>query len=546
MTIARSYQPPPARRRWASAGAAASKRRAPGQHRSSSDQHDAPSSPADGACRSRRSRQVARLGLSFLPQACGDGHRPRPHHHARAHSPRTPTPRFGPKSLDEFVGQQGARENLRVFVNAAKSARRGARPCPVLRPARARQDHARRNPRPRDGGRLPRHLGPGHRQVGRPRRAADQPRGRRRPVHRRDPPPRSRGRGNPLPGDGGPRARPDDRRGPVGALGPHRPAQIHLDRRHHPPGPADHAAARPLRHPDPPQFLHASRELEQVVRRAARLLNAPTSPTTARTRSPAARAARRASPAACSAGCAISPMPRAPTRSTPTSPTARSTGWRSTRLGLDAMDRRYLTMIADLYGGGPVGIETLAAGLSEPRDTIEDVIEPYPHSARPHRPHRTRPLPQRPRLDPSRPQSARRGADRPVRHRRRSEMMRIDLSSALAALDRRSRCRPARRCLRPPVDYSKAANWLCLPGRADVCSAPLATTALNPNGYGSTGRVDRRQGPAGRLLLRLSDRVARPRPQQRPQHVGGESAPPPPSPRASPRCARSLRPNIAR
>ena len=46
-------------------------------------------------------------------------------------------------------------------------------------------------------------------------------------------------------------------------------------------------------------------------------------------------------------------------------------------LGLDAMDRRYLLMIADLDGGGPVGVETLAAGLSEPRDTIEDVIEPY-------------------------------------------------------------------------------------------------------------------------------------------------------------------------
>ena len=46
-------------------------------------------------------------------------------------------------------------------------------------------------------------------------------------------------------------------------------------------------------------------------------------------------------------------------------------------LGLDAMDRRYLVMIADLYGGGPVGVETLAAGLSEPRDTIEDVIEPF-------------------------------------------------------------------------------------------------------------------------------------------------------------------------
>ena len=46
-------------------------------------------------------------------------------------------------------------------------------------------------------------------------------------------------------------------------------------------------------------------------------------------------------------------------------------------LGLDLMDRRYLTMIADIYRGGPVGVETLAAGLSEPRDTIEEVIEPY-------------------------------------------------------------------------------------------------------------------------------------------------------------------------
>jgi Holliday junction DNA helicase RuvB len=47
------------------------------------------------------------------------------------------------------------------------------------------------------------------------------------------------------------------------------------------------------------------------------------------------------------------------------------------QMGLDAMDRRYLTMIADIYRGGPVGVETLAAGLSEPRDTIEEVIEPY-------------------------------------------------------------------------------------------------------------------------------------------------------------------------
>ena len=45
--------------------------------------------------------------------------------------------------------------------------------------------------------------------------------------------------------------------------------------------------------------------------------------------------------------------------------------------GLDAMDRRYLTTMAVNYAGGPVGVETLAAALSEPRDAIEDIIEPY-------------------------------------------------------------------------------------------------------------------------------------------------------------------------
>ncbi|MFC4623661.1 Holliday junction branch migration DNA helicase RuvB [Daeguia caeni] len=45
--------------------------------------------------------------------------------------------------------------------------------------------------------------------------------------------------------------------------------------------------------------------------------------------------------------------------------------------GFDQLDRRYLNMIARNFGGGPVGIETIAAGLSEPRDAIEDIIEPY-------------------------------------------------------------------------------------------------------------------------------------------------------------------------
>lgn len=45
--------------------------------------------------------------------------------------------------------------------------------------------------------------------------------------------------------------------------------------------------------------------------------------------------------------------------------------------GLDMLDKRYLDIIAEHYGGGPVGIETIAAAMSEPRDAIEDIVEPY-------------------------------------------------------------------------------------------------------------------------------------------------------------------------
>jgi Holliday junction DNA helicase RuvB len=46
-------------------------------------------------------------------------------------------------------------------------------------------------------------------------------------------------------------------------------------------------------------------------------------------------------------------------------------------IGLDQMDRRYLEAIALSFGGGPVGVETIAAALAEPRDAIEEIIEPY-------------------------------------------------------------------------------------------------------------------------------------------------------------------------
>ena len=46
-------------------------------------------------------------------------------------------------------------------------------------------------------------------------------------------------------------------------------------------------------------------------------------------------------------------------------------------LGLDAMDRRYMRCIAESFDGGPVGVETLSAALSEPRDSLEEIVEPF-------------------------------------------------------------------------------------------------------------------------------------------------------------------------
>src|SRR4029079_11734917 len=46
-------------------------------------------------------------------------------------------------------------------------------------------------------------------------------------------------------------------------------------------------------------------------------------------------------------------------------------------LGFDSLDRRYLDLIARSFNGGPVGVETIAAALSEPRDAIEEIVEPF-------------------------------------------------------------------------------------------------------------------------------------------------------------------------
>ena len=145
-------------------------------------------------------------------------------------------------------------------------------------------------------------------------------------------------------------------------------------------------------------------------------------------------------------------------------------------LGLDAMDRRYLTMIADLYGGGPVGVETLAAGLSEPRDTIEDVIEPYLiQLGLIARTARGRCLNGRGYAHLGLAGSRR--AARPacsIRERLRSNASFMFIARCRLLVGGRSRFRAASSRVQPRRDYSKDTNWLCLPGRADICSTPLA------------------------------------------------------------------------
>jgi Holliday junction DNA helicase RuvB len=122
--------------------------------------------------------------------------------------------------------------------------------------------------------------------------------------------------------------------------------------------------------------FYSVEELEQVVRRAARLLGLSLTGDGAReiarrsrgTPRIAGRLLRRVRDFAQSAGAGEVDSKVAD---------GALTRMEVDQLGLDAMDRRYLMMIADLYKGGPVGVETLAAGLSEPRDTIEEVIEPF-------------------------------------------------------------------------------------------------------------------------------------------------------------------------
>ena len=115
----------------------------------------------------------------------------------------------------------------------------------------------------------------------------------------------------------------------------------------------------------------------EIVRRSARILGVPIDAGGGRRRSRGARAARRASPTGCCGACATTRR---------CAPTARSRSTSRTRAlkllevdehGFDEVDRRLLRTIIDKFGGGPVGVDSIAAAISEERDAIEDIYEPF-------------------------------------------------------------------------------------------------------------------------------------------------------------------------
>jgi Holliday junction DNA helicase RuvB len=122
--------------------------------------------------------------------------------------------------------------------------------------------------------------------------------------------------------------------------------------------------------------FYSVEELEQIVRRGARILGLPLAGDGAleiarRARGTpriAGRLLRRVRDFAAVAGAQIVDRRLAD---------AALTRLEVDAIGLDQLDRRYLSLIARNFNGGPVGIETIAAALSEPRDGIEDIIEPF-------------------------------------------------------------------------------------------------------------------------------------------------------------------------
>ena len=161
-----------------------------------------------------------------------------------------------------------------------------------------------------------------------------------------------------------------------GRAGGHaRPAAVHARRRHHALRPADDPAARPLRHPAPARPLRARRPRPDRGPQRARAGDRDRARRRAGDRRARPRHPARGQPAA-QARARLRGGPRR-RRHRRRRPPARLDLLEVDHEGLDRLDREILGVICRQFGGGPVGLSTLAVAVQEESDTIEDVYEPY-------------------------------------------------------------------------------------------------------------------------------------------------------------------------
>ena len=136
-----------------------------------------------------------------------------------------------PRTLDEYIGQREVKANLSILLQAAKGRGEAADHVLLYGPPGLGKTTLATIIARELGVNVRYTSGPGGRAARRPRRGPHRARRARRPVHRRDPSPQPGRRGDPLSGDGGLRARRDDRQGPVGAQPAAQPQAVHGRRR---------------------------------------------------------------------------------------------------------------------------------------------------------------------------------------------------------------------------------------------------------------------------------------------------------------------------
>ena len=281
-----------------------------------------------------------------------------------------------PRTLDEYIGQREVKANLSVLLQAARGRGEAADHVLLYGPPGLGKTTLATIIARELGVNVKYASGPGDRARRRPRRDPHLARGTRRPVHRRDPPAQPGGGGDPLSGDGGLRARRDDRQGPVGAIAAPEPQAVHRRWRHDPGGPDQLPAARPVRGDLPARLLRRG----------------PSSPrsSSARRRSWASGSNRPRPVAIARRGRGT---PRIVNRLLKrvrdhaqvhgdgqvdeATATAAMRAMEIDDEGLDSTDRKLLAAIVQKFASGPVGVAALAAVLSEETETIEDVYEPF-------------------------------------------------------------------------------------------------------------------------------------------------------------------------